>query len=154
MESIGKFKKTKRTDGISISDIIMRIVKDYNQHIIRHLDRGNSRKELGVSFVKEKQLRVNTKLQMRHENVKEHQEKNRIVVKTAEMHRNELVENAGRWVAGLLEMFEERCHKMGIAVRDRIEKRLRREQARIRVATGNGNSIDEDQEVYYDDNGV
>jgi hypothetical protein len=28
------------------------------------------------------------------------------------MHRNEWVENADRWVAGFLEMFEEGCHKM------------------------------------------
>ncbi|KAK1353542.1 Choline-phosphate cytidylyltransferase [Heracleum sosnowskyi] len=154
VKSIGKFKETKRTDGISTSDIIMRIVKDYNQYIIRNLDRGYSRKELGVSFVKEKRLRVNIKLQMIQEKVKEHQEKMRTVVKTAEMHRNELVDNADRWVAGFLEMFEERCHKMGTAIRDRIQKRLRKEQARVRVTTGNGRSSDEDQEVYYDDNGV
>lgn len=49
---MGKFKETKRTDGISTSDIIMRIVKDYNQYVMRNLDRGYSREELGVSYVK------------------------------------------------------------------------------------------------------
>lgn len=34
------------------------------------------------------------------------------VAKTAGMHRNEWIENADRWVAGFLEMFEEGCHKM------------------------------------------
>ena len=52
VKSVGKFKETKRTDGISTSDIIMRIVKDYNQYIMRNLDRGYTRKELGVSYVK------------------------------------------------------------------------------------------------------
>lgn len=154
VKSIGKFKETKRTDGISTSDIIMRIVKDYNQYIIRNLDRGYSRKELGVSFVKEKRLRVNMKLQMIQDKMKEHQEKMKTAVKTAEMHRNELVDNADRWVAGFLEMFEERCHKMGTAIRDRIQKRLRKEQARVRVTTNNNGTIDEDQEVYFDDTGV
>jgi 4-hydroxy-3-methylbut-2-enyl diphosphate reductase IspH len=35
-----------------------------------------------------------------------------VVAKTACVHRNEWVENADRLVAGFLEMFEERCHKM------------------------------------------
>lgn len=30
----------------------MRIVKDYNQYVMRNLDRGYSRKDLGVSYVK------------------------------------------------------------------------------------------------------
>ncbi|KAK7853215.1 choline-phosphate cytidylyltransferase 1 [Quercus suber] len=33
-------------------------------------------------------------------------------IQTVAMHRNEWVENADRWVAGFLEMFEEGCHKM------------------------------------------
>ena len=52
VKSAGRFKETKRTDGISTSDIIMRIVKDYNQYVMRNLDRGYSRKDLGVSYVK------------------------------------------------------------------------------------------------------
>ncbi|CAH9104571.1 unnamed protein product [Cuscuta europaea] len=116
VKAVGRFKETKRTEGISTSDIIMRIVKDYNQYVIRNLDRGYSRKELGVSYVKEKRLRVNMRLKKLQEKVKEHQEKVgekiQIVAKTAGMHRNEWIENADRLVAGFLEMFEEGCHKM------------------------------------------
>ena len=30
----------------------MRIVKDYNEYVMRNLDRGYTRKDLGVSYVK------------------------------------------------------------------------------------------------------
>ncbi|KAL8136208.1 choline-phosphate cytidylyltransferase 2-like [Apium graveolens] len=155
VKSIGKFKETQRTDGISTSDIIMRIVKDYNQYVIRNLDRGYSRKDLGVSYVKEKRLRVNMSLQKIQEKVKEQQErvgeKVKTVAKTAEMHRNEWVENADRWVAGFLEIFEEGCHKMGTAIRDRIQESLRRQQGDELI--GNGDD-EEETEEYYDDDAI
>ncbi|KAI6698796.1 hypothetical protein NL676_018915 [Syzygium grande] len=163
VKAIGKFKETKRTEGISTSDIIMRIVKDYNQYVIRNLDRGYSRKDLGVSFVKEKRLRVNMRLKKLHEKVREHQERIQTVAKTAGMHRNEWVENADRWVAGFLEMFEEGCHKMGTAIKDRIQESLR-SQLLAADLLQNGKDEDEDtdeddeyfddygQEEYYDNN--
>jgi hypothetical protein len=52
VKKIGKFKETKRTDGVSTSDLIMRILKDYNQYVMRNLARGYTRKDLGVSYVK------------------------------------------------------------------------------------------------------
>lgn len=132
VKSVGKFKETKRTHGISTSDIIMRLLKDYNQYAMRNLARGYTRKDLGVSYVKEKRLRVNMGLKKLHERVKKEQErvgeKIQTVAKTATIHRNEWVENADRLVAGFLEMFEEGCHKMGTAIRDRIQERLRGQQ--------------------------
>lgn len=52
VKKAGRFKETKRTDGVSTSDIIMRIVKDYNEYVMRNLARGYTRKDLGVSYVK------------------------------------------------------------------------------------------------------
>ncbi|XP_039121254.1 choline-phosphate cytidylyltransferase 2-like isoform X2 [Dioscorea cayenensis subsp. rotundata] len=112
VKAIGKFKETKRTDGISTSDIIMRILKDYNKYVMRNLARGYSRKDLGVSYVKEQQLRVNMGITKLREKVKEQQEKLHTVARTAGMHHSEWVENADRWVAGFLEKFEEGCHIM------------------------------------------
>lgn len=58
MKAAGKFKETKRTDGVSTSDLIMRIVKDYNEYVMRNLARGYTRKDLGVSYVKVSLIRL------------------------------------------------------------------------------------------------
>ncbi|KAL6206259.1 hypothetical protein ACLB2K_023507 [Fragaria x ananassa] len=147
VKSVGKFKETKRTAGISTSDIIMRIVKDYNQYVMRNLDRGYSRKDLGVSYVREKRLRVNMGLKKLRERVKEQQEKvgEKIQI-VAKMHRNEWVENADRLVAGFLEMFEEGFHKMGTVIRDRIQEGIRKQQLKRLLYDEN-----DDDELYGDD---
>ncbi|AES65136.1 putative choline-phosphate cytidylyltransferase [Medicago truncatula] len=155
VKAIGKFKETKRTEGISTSDIIMRIIKDYNQYVMRNLDRGYSRKELGVSYVKEKRLRMNMGLKKLQERVKKQQEtvgkKIGTVRRIAGMNRTEWVENADRLVAGFLEMFEEGCHKMGTAIRDRIQEQLKAQQLKSLLYDEWDDDVDDE---FYEDESV
>lgn len=134
VKSVGKFKETRRTNGISTSDVIMRILKGYNEYVMRNLDRGYTRKDLGVSYVKEKQLRVNMGITKLRQRVREQQEqmgkKLHTVAKTAGMHHSEWVENADRLVAGFLEKFEEGCHMMETAIKEKIQESLKRQNSR------------------------
>ncbi|KAM3177330.1 hypothetical protein ACTXT7_004744 [Hymenolepis weldensis] len=57
------FLTTQRTEGISTTEVIGRILKDYDGYLKRNISRGLTRHELNISYVKEKQLLLENNLQ-------------------------------------------------------------------------------------------
>lgn len=56
IKEAGKFLVTQRTEGVSTTGIITKIVRDYEKYIARQLKRGTSRQELNVSWLKKNEL--------------------------------------------------------------------------------------------------
>ena len=56
------FRATQRTEGISTSDIILRIIKDYDMYIERSLLRGYNRKDIGISSIKAFRVKLKGKI--------------------------------------------------------------------------------------------
>lgn len=54
----GMFLATQRTEGISTSDIITKIIRDYDKYLMRNFARGATRKELNVSWLKKNELDI------------------------------------------------------------------------------------------------
>ncbi|GAB7356327.1 hypothetical protein MBLNU459_g7120t1 [Dothideomycetes sp. NU459] len=52
----GMFLVTQRTEGVSTTGIITKIVRDYEAYIARQLKRGTSRQELNISWLKKNEL--------------------------------------------------------------------------------------------------
>lgn len=54
----GMFLTTQRTEGVSTSDIITKIIRDYDKYLMRNFARGASRKDLNVSWLKKNELDI------------------------------------------------------------------------------------------------
>ncbi|KAI0395452.1 cytidylyltransferase [Xylariaceae sp. FL0594] len=66
----GKFLVTQRTEGVSTTGIITKIVRDYEKYIARQFKRGTSRQELNVSWLKKNELDLKRHVQELRDNIR------------------------------------------------------------------------------------
>ncbi|RGP72324.1 choline-phosphate cytidylyltransferase [Fusarium sporotrichioides] len=69
IKAAGKFLVTQRTEGVSTTGLITRIVRDYEKYIARQFKRGTSRQELNVSWLKKNELDLKRHVQDLRENI-------------------------------------------------------------------------------------
>eukprot|EP01095_Lingulamoeba_sp_RSL-Kostka_P006030 TRINITY_DN184_c3_g1_i1.p1 TRINITY_DN184_c3_g1~~TRINITY_DN184_c3_g1_i1.p1 ORF type:complete len:286 (+),score=111.79 TRINITY_DN184_c3_g1_i1:81-938(+) len=71
VKNAGQFQVIQRTRGISTTDLILRIVKDYDSYVMRNLQRGKTREDMNIGYFKEKQIEIGDKMKKWGDKIKE-----------------------------------------------------------------------------------
>lgn len=101
LKAMGRFHATQRTEGVSTTDLIVRVVRRYDTYVRRNLQRGLSGKDMGVPFWKEQALRLGMAVEQGTAGV------------SAQLHR--FTEAAETWQAGFFNAFDRARRSAGDA---------------------------------------
>lgn len=89
----GMFLTTERTEGISTTDVIARIIKDYDMYVRRNLQRGYTAKELNVSYMKEQKIKFTEKVDKWKDKGREWKDKGKEWIDHWQERSNEIIGN-------------------------------------------------------------
>ncbi|CAF2499478.1 unnamed protein product [Rotaria sp. Silwood2] len=93
LKTRGMFAATQRTEGVSTSDIICRLVRDYDMYVRRNLARGYSAEDLNVGFIKKNQLEFQSRIDTVKSKFRTYEEESKTFMERWEDRSKEYIHN-------------------------------------------------------------